>query len=94
VLDRNQRSVAYHLCARLLFAGFLELTRMKYVDQAKWYLNGFWGSAEKEAENIWKMVSVPVRRACPSPLKCVLCDVRRADSEVHFAGHQSQSQRL
>jgi len=34
---------------------FLELTRMKYVDQAKWYLNGFWGSAEKEAENIWKM---------------------------------------
>jgi len=33
---------------------FLELTRMKYADQAKWYLNGFWGAAEKEAENIWK----------------------------------------
>jgi len=33
---------------------FAELTRMKYADQAKWYLNGFWGAAEKEAENIWK----------------------------------------
>jgi hypothetical protein len=22
--------------------------------QAKWYLNGFWGAAEKEAENVWK----------------------------------------
>jgi hypothetical protein len=34
---------------------FLELTRMKYADQAKWYLNGFWTSgAEKEAEFIWK----------------------------------------
>lgn len=36
-------------------AKFLELTRMKYVDQAKWFLNGFWTSgAEQEAENIWK----------------------------------------
>jgi DNA repair exonuclease SbcCD ATPase subunit len=34
---------------------FLELTRMKYVDQAKWYLNGFWGEgASQESENIWK----------------------------------------
>jgi len=32
---------------------FLKLTRMKYTDQAKWYLNGFWKTAEKEAENIW-----------------------------------------
>jgi len=34
---------------------FLELTRMKYVDQAKWYLNGFWSEgAQNESENIWK----------------------------------------
>jgi len=32
----------------------LELTRKKYVDQAIWYLNGFWKEgAENEAENIW-----------------------------------------
>jgi hypothetical protein len=36
-------------------ARFLELTRMKYVDQAKWFLNGFWKEgAEQEAETIWK----------------------------------------
>ena len=35
---------------------FLELTRMKYIDQAKWYLNGFWrDGAEQESENIWKI---------------------------------------
>jgi len=34
---------------------FQELTRMKYADQAKWFLNGFWDSGiEKEAENVWK----------------------------------------
>jgi len=33
----------------------LELTRAKYSDQAKWYLNGFWKKgAEQESENIWK----------------------------------------
>jgi len=33
---------------------FLELTRMKYIDQAKWFLNGFWkAEAEQEAEPIW-----------------------------------------
>jgi DNA repair exonuclease SbcCD ATPase subunit len=38
-----------------LAAEFLALTRMKYVDQAKWYLNGFWTEgAEKEAETIFK----------------------------------------
>jgi len=32
-----------------------ELTRLKYADQAKWFLNGFWTEgAEPEAENIWK----------------------------------------
>jgi len=36
-------------------ARFLELTRMKYGDQAVWFLNGFWkDGAESEAENIWK----------------------------------------
>ena len=36
-------------------ARFLELTRMKYADQAKWFLNGFWKEgAEQEAETIWK----------------------------------------
>jgi DNA repair exonuclease SbcCD ATPase subunit len=35
---------------------FRELTSMKYVDQAKWYLNGFWEQhAQKDAENIWKI---------------------------------------
>jgi len=34
---------------------FFNLTHTKYVDQAKWYLNGFWDQAEKEAENIWKV---------------------------------------
>jgi len=32
----------------------LELTRMKYEDQAKWFLNGFWTDIEPEAEAIWK----------------------------------------
>jgi len=37
---------------------FTELTRMKYAEQAKWFLNGFWGSSgEKEAENIWKFAT-------------------------------------
>jgi len=37
---------------------FLELTRMKYSDQAKWFLNGFWKEgAEEEAENIWKFAA-------------------------------------
>lgn len=37
-----------------LAADFTKLTRKKYADQAKWFLNGFWKSgAEKEAENIW-----------------------------------------
>jgi len=31
---------------------------MKYADQAKWYLNGFWTSgAEGEAESIWKFAN-------------------------------------
>ena len=35
---------------------FRELTSMKYVDQAKWYLNGYWEQhAQQEAENIWKI---------------------------------------
>jgi len=38
-----------------LRTAFLQLTTMKYVDQAKWFLNGFWtAGAEQEAENIWK----------------------------------------
>ncbi len=32
---------------------FKELTNKKYADQAKWFLNGFWGEHQKEAENIW-----------------------------------------
>jgi len=36
-------------------AGFKKLTALKYIDQAKWYLNGFWtDGAEAESENIWK----------------------------------------
>jgi len=34
---------------------FSDLTRMKYSEQAKWFLNGFWSDGiEKEAENVWK----------------------------------------
>jgi len=34
---------------------FSELTRMKYVDQAKWFLNGFWSEGiQNESENVWK----------------------------------------
>jgi len=34
---------------------FLELTRKAYVDQAKWFLNGFWNAGmESECENVWK----------------------------------------
>jgi len=36
-------------------AQFKELTGMKYVDQAKWFLNGFWmDGAQQETETIWK----------------------------------------
>jgi len=35
---------------------FLELTRMKYADQAKWFLNGMWKEgAEEQAEAIWSV---------------------------------------
>jgi len=38
-----------------LVAKLLEITRMNYVAQAKWFLNGFWADgAEQEAENVWK----------------------------------------
>jgi len=34
---------------------FSELTRMHYIDQAKWFLNGFWANgASDEAESVWK----------------------------------------
>jgi chromosome segregation ATPase len=34
---------------------FQELTKKLYNDQAKWYLNGFWGEgAEAESETVWK----------------------------------------
>jgi len=33
---------------------FRELTAKKYVDQAKWYLNGFWTyGADEQAEEVW-----------------------------------------
>jgi len=33
---------------------FYELTHMSYVNQAKWFLNGFWKeNAEQDAESIW-----------------------------------------
>jgi len=36
-------------------ANFTELTRKKYIDQAKWFLNGFWKEGlDKETENVWK----------------------------------------
>jgi len=36
-------------------ARFLELTRMKYVDQAKWFLNGFWTEGvSDDPEKVWK----------------------------------------
>jgi len=32
----------------------MELTRLAYIDQAKWYLNGFWkDGAEQASESIW-----------------------------------------
>jgi len=35
---------------------FNDLTRMKYVDQAKWFLNGFWEKGLKDdPEGIWKV---------------------------------------
>ena len=34
---------------------FSELTRMKYYDQAKWFLNGFWEEGlDKDPESVWK----------------------------------------
>jgi len=36
---------------------FLDITRMKYSDQTKWFLNGFWEDQEQEAENIWKFAA-------------------------------------
>jgi len=47
----------------------LELTRMKYADQAKWYLNGFWTEgAEPEADSVWKFAT-----------KCIELDKRKKD---------------
>jgi len=37
-----------------LKAEFLKLTRMKYAEQAKWFLNGFWlDGGEQNAEAVW-----------------------------------------
>jgi len=34
---------------------FRELTTMKYADQAKWFLNGFWREGiENDSESVWK----------------------------------------
>jgi chromosome segregation ATPase len=33
---------------------FKQATAMKYIDQAKFFLNAFWTEYEKEAENVWK----------------------------------------
>lgn len=46
---------------------FLALTRRKYSDQVKWFLNGFWKSgAEQEAETIWsysqKFIELDVKK--------------------------------
>jgi len=41
---------------------FLKLTRNKYVDQAKWFLNGFWEKgAEKNAEEVWKFAQLFIK---------------------------------
>jgi len=37
-----------------LAAKFAELNRMKYADQAKWFLNGFWDTLSNESEAMWK----------------------------------------
>jgi len=44
----------YQMSEAKLKAEFLKLTRMKYAEQAKWYLNGFWkDGAQQEAETVW-----------------------------------------
>jgi len=56
-----------------LRADFLALTRKKYADQAKWFLNGFWlHGAEKETEAIWnytqKFISLDDKKAAGNEL--------------------------
>lgn len=52
-----------------LAAKFTGLTRKKYVDQAKWFLNGFWKSGgEANAEKIWEYTQ-----------KCISLDTRKAE---------------
>jgi len=56
-----------------LKADFLALTRRKYVDQAKWFLNGFWlHGAEQETEAIWnytqKFISLDDKKAAGNEL--------------------------
>jgi len=52
---------------------FLHLTRQKYADQAKWFLNGFWlQGAEQETEQIWsftqKFISLDDKKAAGNEL--------------------------
>jgi len=38
-----------------LKVAFSEITRKTYVDQAKWFLNGFWDQQSAEAETVWNL---------------------------------------
>jgi len=52
-----------------LKAEFLALTRKKYADQAKWFLNGFWKhGAEENAELIWSYTQ-----------KCIELDTKKGE---------------
>lgn len=37
-------------------AKFTLLTRKPYIEQAHWFMNGFWQEVEFDAESIWKVV--------------------------------------
>lgn len=52
-----------------LTARFTELTRKKYSEQAKWFLNGFWKAVgEENSEKIWEYTQ-----------KCIQLDTRKGE---------------
>jgi len=49
--------------------GWNRLVNKNHTKQAQWWLNGFWGDLEKEADAIWDLVHIMIEIECGKPKK-------------------------
>lgn len=49
--------------------GWNRLVNKTHTQQAIWWLNGFWGSLENEADTIWDLVHIMIEIECGKPKK-------------------------